>query len=512
MTVCRACGQKHADVGADTAPCPRTGEPRGTGPCGTRLDRYEVLEWLGGGGMGAVYRAKHVGLGQHLALKLLRRENAHDAEAVQRLLREAKAAASIPSPHVVQVSDFGVSGEGQPFLVMELLDGIDLDRHMTRKGRLSADEAVGIVLDVLAGLSAAHEAGVVHRDLKAANVLLGKDVVKIVDFGIAKLRADAKLDTLTRTGMAMGTPYSMSPEQAKNAKDVDARTDLWAVGVMLYHALSGQPPFDGTSYEDLIVRICTEEPPSLATVAPDVPAPLVPVVMRCLAKDPAARWATADALATALRQAMREADAAAVPPAERDPEEEEAPREEGPAMRPSLAFADTRPRNAWKLPLALVGFLAAAGGLLWMAIALRPTVAAAPISAQDTPSSVHEVQLGPSTPPSSATPSATPAVAPVSITVELPSAQGVTVTELEVSDPSLLEAAAEHLARILPRLASYREHGVVTARCTAEIDRGGRATANVTGPPLCNGLFGAFTLPRTPASTVVALTLRLEAR
>lgn len=518
MSPCRACGRPHEQDAA--APCPRTGTPTGQGPCGTRIDRYEVLEWIGGGGMGAVYRARHVGLGQPVALKLLRRERAHDVEAVQRLLREAKAAASIPSPHVVQVSDFGVSGEGQPFLVMELLDGVDLDRHLARKGRLSADETVGIVLDVLAGLEAAHAAGVVHRDLKAANVLLGKDVVKIADFGISKLVTDVALDTLTRTGMALGTPFAMAPEQARNAKDADARADLWAVGVLLYQCLSGRRPFEGASYEDLLVRICTEEPPSLAEVAPDVPEPLVPIVAKALHKDRVQRWSSAAELATALRGAMRAIDQAALPPDEREAEEEPPPPvTEGPGLRPSLVFVEARPRNAWRLPLALIGFVAAAGGLLWLALVLRPVApSVAPVlAATDVvtpPADTFEVRWGeppvaPSPPPTPVSPVLTPAaIAPPRA---LP--DGISFSDLEVEGAVPSDAVLRRLPSALEAMTSFRRSEELSAACEADFGPSGRVVDDsVVGPNLCHRFFGGLALPEAATTTRIAIQLELEAR
>lgn len=376
---CRSCGRPGTVDAAGR--CERTGLPADEGPCGTRIDRYDVIEWIGGGGMGAVYRARHVGLGRFVALKLLRRDHSRDAEAVQRFLREAKATAAIASPHVVGVTDFGVSADGRPFLVMELIEGTDLERVLERRGRLPTDEAVGLALDVLAGLGAAHAAGVVHRDLKPANVLIGAEIVKVVDFGLAKIASgDAEGAALTRTGAMLGTPYAMAPEQA-SGRQVDARADLWAVGALLYRALSGRRPFEGASAEDVIVRVCTEPAPPL----PEVAEPLAGVIARALEREPAARWASAAEMSVALRTAMaaidrasREAsDSTTAPPPDRtdDGDEDDAADPVGPGLRPSLAFESARPRAAWKLPLALLGFVAGAGALIALALVLRPTVA-----------------------------------------------------------------------------------------------------------------------------------------
>lgn len=460
--------------------------------------------------MGAVYRAKHVGLGQEVAFKLLRGEKKHDHEAVQRFLREAKAAAAITSPHVVQVTDFGVSADGEPFLVMELVGGTDLERHIARKQHLSADEAVGIVLDVLAGLGAAHAAGIVHRDLKAANVLLGADIVKVADFGISKLIGDVALDTLTRTGVALGTPYAMAPEQAKNARDVDARADLWAVGVLLYHALSGKRPFEGTSYEDLIVKLCTEDAPPLPDV---VPAPLAAVVMRALARDRTERWASAAEMSSALRQAMRDIEVAAAPPEERDDDEAPLPASSDPALRPSLAF-DARPRRSWRLPLALVGFTAAAGGLLWMAIVLRPVVPAAPAAAAGppaaAPSTEYEVRFH-------EMPAAAAAPAPV-VSVVTPSA-GVDgddpgpiaeLASLEVRGPIDRDEVEHKIALGLRRLEPFREERAVTRSCDITVlENGNPRFVDLGSDPVCAALFMQMRFEAADRTSRITVELRL---
>src|SRR5262249_43707619 len=198
---CRVCGDPHD---ADMRFCPRASEPTAIwdGPCGTQVDRYYVERMLGGGGMGAVYRARHVHLDQPVALKLLKANLAASRDMVERFVREAKAGAAIGNPHIIRVSDFGVSTDGRAFLAMELLDGRDLDDVIHKEKTLAPARAVRIALQVLDGLGAAHAAGIVHRDLKPANVFLAAgDQVKLVDFGVSKMQAAPGVSQLTQTGM-----------------------------------------------------------------------------------------------------------------------------------------------------------------------------------------------------------------------------------------------------------------------------------------------------------------------
>jgi serine/threonine-protein kinase len=315
---CRVCGEPHD---SEMRFCPRSSEPTAIwdGPCGTQVDRYYVERLLGGGGMGAVYRARHVHLDQPVALKLLKANLAASRDMVERFVREAKAAAAIGNPHIIRVSDFGVSNDGRAFLAMELLDGRDLEELIRQEKTLAPARAVRIALQVLDGLGAAHAAGIVHRDLKPANIfLVPGDQVKLVDFGVSKVQAAPGVSSLTQTGMVMGTPMYMAPEQFKGAREVDGRADLYAVGVTLYQMLSGALPYDAPTYESLILQIYTEPPKPLAQVAPSVPAALAAVVERGMAREPAQRYGTAKEFADALRAAMvgiGDALPAAPPPA-----------------------------------------------------------------------------------------------------------------------------------------------------------------------------------------------------
>src|SRR3984885_12530207 len=208
-------------------------------------NRFRLGQMLGRGGMGSVWRAMHLGLDIPCAVKFIEGELASLPEAQARFEREAKAAAQLRSPYVVQILDHGV-WEGAPYIAMELLDGEDLDHRLARRGKLPPRETMGIALHVGRALAKAHAAGLVHRDLKPANIFLVKDdereIAKVLDFGIAKTTT-VGVDGNTRTGAVLGTPYYMSPEQARGQKGIDHRADLWSFGVVVYQCVTGQLPF-----------------------------------------------------------------------------------------------------------------------------------------------------------------------------------------------------------------------------------------------------------------------------
>jgi eukaryotic-like serine/threonine-protein kinase len=275
--------------------------------------RWKVLRLLGQGGMGTVYEAQNVAIGKRVALKFIVAEAATDAEVVGRFQREAEAASSVESAHIVQVFDTGTSDTDQPYLVMEYLRGESLGARVRRVGKLPHTEATHIVAQTLRGLARAHEAGVIHRDLKPDNVfLVDRDddplFVKILDFGISKIsRRPGELGagTLTRKGTVLGTPYYMSPEQAQAHPDLDGRTDLFSVGAILFECLAGRPPCAGLStYEAVIVAICSRDAPDVRTFDPDIPPALAAVVAKALARERDQRFSSALAFLEALRAAM----------------------------------------------------------------------------------------------------------------------------------------------------------------------------------------------------------------
>jgi serine/threonine-protein kinase len=276
--------------------------------------KYRIERSIGRGGMGAVYQATNTAIGKRVALKFLNREAAEDSAATQRFQREAEAASSVESAHIVQIFDSGRTEDSRPFLVMELLTGEDLRSRLRREQRLSATTAVCIAVQVLKALTRAHRSGIVHRDLKPDNIFLCKNdddelFVKVVDFGISKLARASKLDTLTQSGTVLGTVFYMSPEQAQSLPDVDGRTDLFSLGAILFEMLTGAPPHTGPTYEAVIVRICTKDAPDVRTRAPRVPEVLAKIIARALNRDRSHRFASAEEFLSELEPVLRELEA-----------------------------------------------------------------------------------------------------------------------------------------------------------------------------------------------------------
>ncbi len=275
------------------------------GPGDLIAGRYRVERVIGEGGMGVVVAAEHLELGERVAIKLLLPEALRDAEAIPRFQREARAAARIPSEHVARVMDVGTLEGGTPYLVMEYLEGRDLARELEARGALPTEEAVGYVLQAAVGVAEAHALGIVHRDLKPSNLLLarlptGRSLVKVLDFGIAKLTTGGDAHKLTKSFSALGSISYMSPEQLRTAKDVDARADVWGFGVVLFELLSAQMPFDGDSLTAIAAAISVDQPRSLRHYRPDVPVELERVILGCLEKDRERRTPSLSALARLL--------------------------------------------------------------------------------------------------------------------------------------------------------------------------------------------------------------------
>ena len=276
-------------------------------PPGLVAGKYRLTTLIGRGGMGSVWEGTHVTLGTQVAVKFIDSEYAESPEARNRFESEARAAAKLRSKHVVEVYDHGVTDDGHPFIVMEYLRGEPLDKRLDRVGRLSAKETGRMLMQVCRALSKAHAAGIVHRDLKPENVFLvwddedGADVAKVVDFGIAKF-TDNQLanSSATRTGSVLGTPYYMSPEQARGLRSVDYRSDLWSVGVIAYRCLIGVLPFEGEAVGDLLVKLCTAPLPIPSQVAPDVPPGFDAWFAKALSREPAGRFSSAGELAASL--------------------------------------------------------------------------------------------------------------------------------------------------------------------------------------------------------------------
>lgn len=270
-------------------------EPPATDPLvGTVLaERYRVLKKLGEGGMGSVYLAEHTTINKKLAIKVLSSEFSHKQDLVDRFLQEARAASMIDQENVVEITDFGSTPTGSVFFVMEFLLGEDLAATVKHEGSLPWARVKPIILQICEALSAAHEAGIIHRDMKPENCYRIKrgsreDFIKVLDFGIAKVQSDEGDGGrgLTRTGMIFGTPEYMSPEQAKGEK-VDARVDVYAVGVILYELLTGRVPFTADTFMGILTKHMFEAPPAPATVAPhaDIPPEVEAIILKALQKD-----------------------------------------------------------------------------------------------------------------------------------------------------------------------------------------------------------------------------------
>jgi serine/threonine-protein kinase len=264
--------------------------------------KYRVEEILAAGGMGVVVAAVHEALGQRVAIKFLRATE-EDEQAGPRFVREAQVAARIQSEHVARVFDCGTTESGVAYMVMELLEGTDLAAELRGRGRLPVEEAVDILLQAIDGIASAHALGIVHRDIKPANLFLTKRAgalrcVKVLDFGISKV--DAVDDALTGTSTMLGSPRYMSPEQAKSSRTVDARTDIWSLGVVLYEALDGESPFAGVTMGETLSRILSFDPPPLRDRHADVPEGLSRVIARCFERDREQRFSNVAELSQAL--------------------------------------------------------------------------------------------------------------------------------------------------------------------------------------------------------------------
>jgi eukaryotic-like serine/threonine-protein kinase len=269
--------------------------------------KYRVEKVLGSGGMGVVVAAWHLELEQRVAVKFLHPLAMERPDTAERFRREARSAAKIRSEHVARVIDVGIMEGGLPYMVMEYLDGHDVSEEMQRVGLLAISDAVDFVLQALEALAEAHAAGIVHRDLKPANLFLsmrpdGTRIVKVLDFGISKSLFGTSVAemSLTRTAALIGSPLYMSPEQMRSAKDVDTRTDIWSLGVMLYEMITGRPPYTGDSIPALCAALLNDQPIPMHQLRPEVAPSLEEAVMRCLAKDRQARFATVSELGRAL--------------------------------------------------------------------------------------------------------------------------------------------------------------------------------------------------------------------
>ena len=271
---------------------------------GQTFGSYRILNKIGTGGMGAVYLAEHPLIGKKVALKVIHRELAGNKEVVQRFFQEAKAVTRIGHEHIVEIHDFGVTPEGDHFYIMEYLEGKTLASALGHEGRLEVMRALHVGAQIASALAAAHAAGVIHRDLKPDNVMLihrlgDPDFVKLLDFGLAKMAAADGSAVKTAAGVLLGTPQYMSPE-ACETRGIDHRTDVYALGILLFQMMTGTLPFDGASMGEILVKQVTQLPPAPRAINPSIPPSVEQIVLRCLMKQADARFPTMAALREAL--------------------------------------------------------------------------------------------------------------------------------------------------------------------------------------------------------------------
>ncbi len=262
--------------------------------------KYALIGLIGRGGMGSVWEGRHATLGTRVAIKFIEAEYTNSQDARNRFDNEARAAATIQSKHAIQIFDHGVTDDGKPYIVMEMLIGKPLDKKLEEfGGRMTLQHTAKVIQQVSRALARAHEKGIIHRDLKPENIFLVKEddgddeVAKVLDFGIAKMKAnpgEMGVSSSTKTGAVLGTPFYMSPEQARGLRTIDHRTDIWSLGVIVFRCVTGKLPFDGESVGDLLVKICTSPVPVPSHVLPGLPPAFDVWFMRAMEREPDRRF------------------------------------------------------------------------------------------------------------------------------------------------------------------------------------------------------------------------------
>ncbi|HXU73874.1 MAG TPA: serine/threonine-protein kinase [Polyangia bacterium] len=356
----------------------------------TLVDRYRLTRKIGEGGMGAVYEAMHVLLSKPVAVKVLRDKYLDRPEVARRLVQEARLASSIRHENIVDITDSGATEDGRTFVVMEHLEGLSLAELLKREGALPEARIIEIARQAASALGAAHECGIVHRDVKPENIFLidrdsgrgGRDFVKVLDFGISKTIKPGTMDEeslkLTHTGMVLGTPLYMSPEQARGDEDLDHRIDIWALGVILYECLTAEVPFRATNYLGVIAQVLNQDvtPPRKLRPEMRISEPMERVVQKAMAKSRDDRYPTMAALVDDLDRVASGGDV------------------EPPRVTPSTA---ERPRTT--LWLAAVGVLAGTAGLLAIDRFTRAPEAPQPTQMKTAADSVTSQPKTPAPPP-----------------------------------------------------------------------------------------------------------------
>ncbi|MBI5489645.1 MAG: serine/threonine protein kinase [Deltaproteobacteria bacterium] len=376
-------------------------------------NKYKLLRLLGEGGMGAVYEAQHTVIGRRCAVKFLHAEIAHNAEVVKRFIREAQAAAAIGHPNIIDIYDVGVTADGAPYLVMEYLLGSSLADELEHRTKLPPAEAAEIVAQALSALEVAHSHGVVHRDLKPDNLYLVRSPnapprVKILDFGISKIADPGKPeDRMTSTGMVLGTPYYMAPEQARGDRDIDHRIDLYAMGIVLYESTTGRVPFTGDNYNQLLLKILTEKFPAPRQLEPSLSEAFEAVILKAIERERDNRYRSAREMHDDLLNLLDEVARArlgvtgeqSLPPLTARPSR--SPETVTTAGR-TLRVTGAARKRRWALPAAVAGALAAlaVGLVLWAPWNSSPDTSAAPAAGVAEPAAATADAAGPAqTPP-----------------------------------------------------------------------------------------------------------------
>jgi len=279
------------------------------------VGKYRIVEKIGRGGMGIVYKGEHVSLGRFVAIKTLTAQFTLDPQYLSRVMREAKILAELQHPNIVYIYDIENLG-GTDYLIMEYVPGKTVAELLKENGPFAVNRAIKIVSDVASALSHSHKRHVIHRDIKPGNIMITNDgVVKVTDFGVAKITEGADV---THTGLIQGTPYYMSPEQARGYSDIDGRSDIYSLGIVFYQMVTGKVPFTGNSEFDILEKQIRETPVPPSVLANSLPATYEEIILKCIAKDRANRYPTAGNLLKSLKHIVTIEDAAATKASERD--------------------------------------------------------------------------------------------------------------------------------------------------------------------------------------------------